>query len=46
MRAEDARRLQMRGQYLSRINTVINCIDRNRSDQFTLSSPEKLNSHL
>lgn len=36
MNAEEARRQQMRGQYLSRINTVIDYIERNRADEFTL----------
>lgn len=36
MNAEEARRLQMRGQYLSRINTVIDYIERNLANEFTL----------
>lgn len=36
MNAEEARRLQVRGQYLARINTVSDYIERNLTNEFTL----------
>ncbi len=36
MNAEEARRLQMREQYLSRINAVMDYIDWNMGNEFTL----------
>lgn len=36
MNAEEARRLQVRGQYLARINTVTDYIERNLTNEFTL----------